>query len=75
MPAIIGETIGTMLLVFIYLTQTEEKTKLSKDGALTMFILAASYLGSILMVGSVNLSGYGVCNPAIGMMTAIVMSF
>jgi len=37
------EALGSMLLTFLYLTQTEEKTKLSGDPAITTMIIAATY--------------------------------
>ena len=41
--AIVFECLGSMLLTFLYLTQTEEKTKLSGDPAITTIIIAATY--------------------------------
>lgn len=38
------EVLGACVLVFLYLSQTEEKTKLSKDPAITTGIISASYL-------------------------------
>jgi glycerol uptake facilitator-like aquaporin len=56
--------IGTFFLSFLYLTQTEEQTKLSKDPAITTLIIAASYIASLLMVSAPN--DYLAClNPAI----------
>jgi glycerol uptake facilitator-like aquaporin len=40
-----------------------------------MLIIASTYLGAILMTGAPELMGYGVLNPAIGFMSAIVMLF
>lgn len=40
------EVMGTAILVFLYLTQTEEKTKLSDDNAITTLIIAAAYFVS-----------------------------
>lgn len=37
------EVLGSMLLTFLYLTQTEEKTKLSGDPAITTMIISATY--------------------------------
>jgi glycerol uptake facilitator-like aquaporin len=46
------------------LTQTENKTKLSKDPAITTLIIAASYIASLLMISAPN--DYLAClNPAI----------
>lgn len=39
----IVELLGTMILTFLYLTQTEEKTKMSGDPAITTLIIAATY--------------------------------
>jgi hypothetical protein len=71
----VTETLGTFLLTFLYLTQTERKTKLSHDPAITTMILAACYVGGVLMVGCSDESGYAVLNPAIGMCTIFVMLF
>ena len=70
----IMETIGTMLITFLYLTQTEEKTKMSSDPAITTLIISATYAAvvgygesSIVMTGSPY-------NPAaaFGLMFAII---
>ena len=37
------EVIGSMLITFLYLTQTEEKTKMSSDPAITTLIISATY--------------------------------
>lgn len=39
------EIIGVMLIVFLYLTQTEEKTKISSDPAITTLIIAGTFFG------------------------------
>ena len=41
--AIFQEIIGSMIITFLYLTQTEEKTKMSGDPAITTLIIAATY--------------------------------
>ena len=43
MQAIFQEIIGSMIITFLYLTQTEEKTKMSGDPAITTLIIAATY--------------------------------
>jgi glycerol uptake facilitator-like aquaporin len=48
--AFTSEVIGSFFVVFLYLTQTEAKTKLSKDPAITTLIIAAAYIGALLMV-------------------------
>ena len=62
--AIAGEIIGSFFLAFLYLTQTEAKTKLSKDPAITTLIIAAAYVASLLMVSGPE--DYLAClNPAV----------
>lgn len=39
-------------MVFLYLTQTEEKTKLSDDNAITTLIISAAYYVAIYWSGS-----------------------
>ena len=41
------EVIGTMLITFLYLTQTEEKTKMSSDPAITTLIISATYVAVV----------------------------
>ena len=41
--------IGSFMLVFMYLTQTETSTKLSNDPAITTGIVASSYVVSMLI--------------------------
>jgi glycerol uptake facilitator-like aquaporin len=48
--SIVAELIGSFFLCFLYLTQTESKTKISEDPAITTLILAASYVASMLIV-------------------------
>jgi glycerol uptake facilitator-like aquaporin len=58
----------------LYLTQTEEKTKLSKDPAITTLIIAASYVAALLMTSPPDTS-FSCLNPAIGVSSTIVMTF
>ena len=62
--AITAEIIGSFFLAFLYLTQTESETKLKADPAITLLIIAASYIAAMLMVsGSAD---YLSClNPAV----------
>lgn len=61
---IASEILGTFFLCFLYLTQTEAKTKLSKDPAITTLIIAASYIAALLMVSGPHI--YLAClNPAV----------
>ena len=69
------EIIGSMLLVFLYLTQTEEKTKLSEgDPAITTLIIAASYFAVIFYADSVDTLTSSPFNPAssLGLFWAIL---
>lgn len=62
--AIAAEILGSFFLAFLYLTQTEEKTKLSKDPAITTLIIASAYIAALLMVSGPE--EYLAClNPAI----------
>ena len=45
--AMFVEVIGTMLITFLYLTQTEEKTKMSSDPAITTLIISATYVAIV----------------------------
>jgi len=47
---IIGEAIGAFIMVFFYLTQTEEKTTFSKEKAINCFIIASSLVAGRAMV-------------------------
>eukprot|EP00350_Pseudokeronopsis_sp_OXSARD2_P012685 CAMPEP_0170551336 /NCGR_PEP_ID=MMETSP0211-20121228/9350_1 /TAXON_ID=311385 /ORGANISM="Pseudokeronopsis sp., Strain OXSARD2" /LENGTH=228 /DNA_ID=CAMNT_0010858439 /DNA_START=62 /DNA_END=748 /DNA_ORIENTATION=- len=47
---ILSETLGSFLLIFLYLSQTEEETKLSKDPTLTILMIAGAYLSFLMMV-------------------------
>ena len=72
--SIISEVLGSFFLAFLYLTQTEEKTKLSKDPAITTLIIAASYISALLMVsGPFN---YLAClNPAVALGASMQQSY
>jgi len=63
--AMFQETLGSAILVFLYLTQTEGKTRLSTDPAITMLIISAGYLASM----TIGLNGGRILvspvNPAI----------
>ena len=64
--AIISEAIGSFFLALLYLTQTENKTKLSADPALTTLIIASAYIGALLMVSGPQ--DYLAClNPAVAL--------
>jgi len=48
--ASLQEFIGTMVYVVFFLTQTEEKTILSKEKGITCFVIASSYITARSMV-------------------------
>lgn len=64
-----------MLFVFIYLTQTENSTKLTKDIAIVMLVIAATYIAAIIAFGAPFLNGYAVLNPAVSVMICFTMLF
>jgi glycerol uptake facilitator-like aquaporin len=72
--ACVSETLGSFFLSFLYLTQTEEKTKLSKDPGIVTFIIASCYVASIIMVAPPQ-NKMACLNPAIGVVTTLVMAF
>ena len=60
------QIIAAAILVFLYLTQTEEKTKLSDDNAITTLIIAASYFVSVFWSSEyTNVQTPSPVNPAI----------
>jgi glycerol uptake facilitator-like aquaporin len=66
--AMVAETIGAFFVAFLYLTQTEQKTKLSNDPAITTLIIASSYLAAMMMVCGPD-SDITPLNPAVGLGT------
>lgn len=67
------ETIGSFILVFMYLCSTEEKTKFTKDSVLQTMILSSSYLAAMLLAGSkVKILRVSPLNPAIGIVYNIL---
>lgn len=68
--AMVAETLGSFLVVFFYLTQTEAKTVFSREKAINCFIIASSYIGARAMLNGKNITLSGaVLNPAIGLGT------
>jgi len=68
------EMVGSMLITFLYLTQTEKDTKMSEDPAITTLIIAATY---IAVVGYGEASGVATGTPynpavALGLFWAIL---
>lgn len=68
LQSIFIQALATAILVFLYLTQTEEKTKLSDDNAITTLIIAGAYYVGVYWsssFGTVQTSNP--LNPAIAM--------
>jgi glycerol uptake facilitator-like aquaporin len=53
--SIVIQALATAILVFLYLTQTEEKTKLSDDNAITTLIISAAYYVSMYWAASFSI--------------------
>ena len=65
--AMIFEALGAMLLTFLYLTQTEEKTKLSGDPAITTMFISATYSALTFYSMTSGVVSGSPFNPAIAM--------
>lgn len=63
--AILFEVLGSLLLTFLYLTQTEEKTKLSGDPAITTMIISATYAALFAFSISFGVVTGSPFNPAV----------
>jgi len=73
--AMVQEVVGSCLLVFLYLTQTEEKTKLSEgDPAITTLIISAAYYAALGYATTVLTVTGSPLNPAaaLGLFWAIL---
>lgn len=72
----VQQTLGGFLLVFVYLTQTEEGSKLSNDPAITTMIISGCYVVAMIIgfTGTHPIMVISSLNPAISlaMMTAVV---
>ena len=75
-PAIMAESLGSFIVAFFYLTQTEEKTLFSKEKAINCFIIASSYIGARAMLNGTTFTPSGaVLNPAIAFGTSLTQLF
>lgn len=72
----VTEALGSFIVVFFYISQTEEKTVFSQEKVITCFIIAASYISarSMCAANAVTKSG-SVLNPAIAIGTILTMLF
>ena len=69
--AMVAEILGSFLVVFFYLTQSEKKTVFSQEPAINCFIISAAYIGARAMLNGTKISFSGaVLNPAIGLGTS-----
>ena len=60
------EILGSMILIFLYLTQTEKKYELTEDSALKMMIVSAGYVfGIIIATDAPEKIYFSPRNPAI----------
>ena len=73
--AMVAESLGSLILTFLYLTQTEEKTKISNDPAISTLIIAATYTAAIFMSAPPSLGGVTTLNPALGLCIPLVNLF
>ena len=62
--SVTAELLGSFLLTFIYLSQADQRTKLSDDAAVFSGCLAATYVAAI-SIASASLHGFTPLNPAI----------
>lgn len=70
--AMVAEGMGSFLVVFFYLHQTEAKTVFSKEKAINCFIIASAYVGARAMLhGTTHTYSGAVLNPAIAIGTNI----
>lgn len=70
-----AETIGAMLITFLYLTQTEERTKMSQDPAITTLIIAATYVAVVMFSESSGVMTGSPYNPAAAFGLTFAMIF
>ena len=72
--AMASEAIGAFFVTFLYLTQTEDKTKLSNDPAITTLIIAAAYMAAMLMVSGPD-DTITPLNPAVALGTMFQQAY
>ena len=65
--AMVLEMVGSMLITFLYLTQTEKDTKMSEDPAITTLIIAATYVAVVGYGESSHVMTGAPYNPAASM--------
>jgi glycerol uptake facilitator-like aquaporin len=60
-----AEVLGSCIYVFIYLTQTDESTRLTNDTAITYIIIAAAYIVATTISRDLARVGLSPVNPQI----------
>lgn len=74
----ISETLGSFILVIVYLTQTEERYKLSNDAAITLMIISGSYIMAMALshpMGAKKSWTQSPLNPAIALAEMTMTTF
>jgi|CryBogDrversion2_11_1035321.scaffolds.fasta_scaffold204917_1 hypothetical protein len=73
----VQETVGSFILVFCYLTQTEEKYKLSNDPAITTMIISGAYVVAMWLgfSGLLIFRTISPLNPAIALGVITMITF
>lgn len=70
----LSETLGSFILVVLYLTQTEQSSKLTEDAALTTMIISASYTTALALAHTHNWA-LSPLNPAIALAEMTMTTF
>jgi glycerol uptake facilitator-like aquaporin len=75
--SMVQETVGSFILVFCYLTQTEEKYKLSNDPAITTMIISGAYVVAMWLgfSGIIIFRTISPLNPAIALGVITMITF
>jgi glycerol uptake facilitator-like aquaporin len=71
----VQETVGSFILVFCYLTQTEEKYKLSNDPAITTMIISGAYVVAMWLGFVFPFRTISPLNPAIALAVITMITF
>ena len=67
--AMFREFLGSTILVFMYLSQTDKKTKLAQDPAITAMLISASWVCSMNIGLKIGSEAATPVNPAIAIAT------
>lgn len=70
------EVLGSFVVAFFYLSQTENKTMFTKDKSINCFIIASAYIAARAMCGAKRNTSSGAClNPAVAIGTSFTQLF